>query len=228
TEAAPAGSVELPESDTTIAPPIAYVTTQDPVAAARKPFPWLETLVGVWFLGSVFWFALAAVRTVRFGRLLRGAELAPERLQAAAEAFAHVAPPSDDRGAIAGRDHGVGTVHAWTITRNTPATRTGLTLWMDLMAAYRGSEVLRMKGVINVAGRPVAVESIRHVFHPPVDLAGWPDDDQRTRVVVIAGGIDRKSIEEAFGALFFKPVSKPLDCQAYRRFQDVMNRMRSG
>jgi G3E family GTPase len=85
-----------------------------------------------------------------------------------------------------------------------------------------------LKGIVNVEGRPVAVESVRHVFHPPIELADWPDDDRRTRVVVIASGIDRKSIDEAFDALAFKALAKPLDRQAYRRFQDVMSRMRSG
>ena len=65
----------------------------------------------------------------------------------------------------------------------------------------------------------------RHVFHPPLDLAGWPDDDQRTRVVVIACGIERKSIDQAFDALAFQPLAKPLDRKAYRRFQEIMSRM---
>ena len=149
------------------------------------------------------------------------------RLHAAAGALAPVAPPPDGNDINAGHDHGEAAVQAWTITRSAPATPTGLTLWMDLMAAYRGSEVLRMKGIINVEGRPVTVESVRHVFHPPVELAKWPDDDRRTRVVVIASGIERKSIDEAFDALCFQAVAKPLDRQAYRRFQDVMSRMRS-
>jgi G3E family GTPase len=154
------------------------------------------------------------------------------RFHATAGAFAPVAPPPDCNKMNAGHDHAghdhaEGAVQAWTITRSAPATPTGLTLWMDLMAAYRGSEVLRMKGIINVEGRPVAVESVRHVFHPPVDLAKWPDDDRRTRVVVIASGIEQKRIDEAFDALCFQAVAKPLDRQAYRRFQDVMSRMRS-
>ncbi len=170
-------------------------------------------------------------RIAEFNRLApifesRDGGVDPQRLQAAAGAIAHPPPPGgSDK--TAGHDHADGTVHAWTIARNAPATQTGLTLWMDLMAAYRGSEVLRMKGIINVEGRPVAVESVRHVFHPPVDLADWPDDDRQTRVVVIASGIEQKSIDEAFDALCFQPLAKPLDREAYRRFQDVMSRMQS-
>ncbi len=155
-----------------------------------------------------------------------------QRLCAAAGDYAPAGPPSNGAGGAGEHgsgEHGSGegAVRAWTITRRTPATRTGLTLWMDLMAAYRGSEVLRMKGIVNVEGRPVAVESVRHVFHPPLDLGPWPDDDRRTRVVVIASGIERKSIDEAFDALCFQPLAKPLDRQAYQRFQKIMSRMQS-
>ncbi|NQT15410.1 MAG: hypothetical protein HQ582_21820, partial [Planctomycetes bacterium] len=83
TEAKSPGSAELPES---AAPPAARMIAHEPVEAARKPFPWLASLVGVWLLGSLFWLLLAAVRTVRFGRLLR--EAAPEFLQAAARRLA--------------------------------------------------------------------------------------------------------------------------------------------
>jgi len=81
TEATSGESAELPES---AAAPAARMIAHGPVEAARKPFPWLATLVGGWLLGSFFWFALAGVRTVRFGRLLREAEPASEFLRAAA------------------------------------------------------------------------------------------------------------------------------------------------
>ncbi len=158
----------------------------------------------------------------------RNGAVDPKCLHAATDAFVRAAPPCSDTQTDAGRDHAEGAVSSWTVTRSEPATRTGLALWMDLMAAYRGSEVLRMKGIVNVEGRPVAVESVRHVFHPPVDLADWPDDDRRSRVVVIAAGIDRDRIDETFDALAYRPVAAPLDRDAYRRFQTVMSRMRSG
>jgi beta-lactamase regulating signal transducer with metallopeptidase domain len=50
----------------------------------------LVPLVGcIWLTGSVCWFALAAIRIVRFGRLLRRAEPAPTGWQAEAESLAH-------------------------------------------------------------------------------------------------------------------------------------------
>jgi G3E family GTPase len=118
--------------------------------------------------------------------------------------------------------HGVAT---WTIRTGRPATDAGLALWMDLMAAYRGGQVLRMKGIIDVAGEPVLVESVRHVFHPPVKLADWPGGERGTRVVVIAQGIERAALEKAFEALAFEPLRRPLDPQAYAKFRDVLRNL---
>jgi G3E family GTPase len=118
-------------------------------------------------------------------------------------------------------------VRTWTIRRSRPATETGLALWMDLMAAYRGREVLRMKGIVNVDGKPRLVESIRHVFHPPLAIERWPDDDHDTRVVVIAQNIDRDGLEKSFDALDFEPLERSLDPQAYARFLDLVRGLRS-
>lgn len=57
---------------------------QRPVESVRKPLPWLEALLSVWLLGSLLWFAIAALRVFRFGRLLCQTEPAPEYLQSAA------------------------------------------------------------------------------------------------------------------------------------------------
>jgi G3E family GTPase len=38
----------------------------------------------------------------------------------------------------------------------------------------RGSDLLRVKGIVNVEGRPVVVQGVGHVFHPPVTLDRWP------------------------------------------------------
>lgn len=46
-------------------------------------------------------------------------------------------------------------------------------------------------------GIPVAVHGVHHVFHPPVRLAGWPDEDRRSRIVFITRGVDRAEIEAA-------------------------------
>jgi G3E family GTPase len=62
----------------------------------------------------------------------------------------------------------------------------------------KGEDLLRFKGLINIAERPdtpIVVHGVQHVFHPPRDLTAWPDADRRTRLVFITRGIPRTLIE---------------------------------
>ena len=67
----------------------------------------------------------------------------------------------------------------------------GLRAWLAALASLKGPDLLRVKGIVNVAGRagPVVIHGVQHVFHPPVELARWPDDDRRTRIVFITRNI---------------------------------------
>jgi G3E family GTPase len=60
----------------------------------------------------------------------------------------------------------------------------------------RGSDVLRVKGLLDVGGPgPVLVNGVQHVVYPPEHLARWPDADRRSRLVVIARGVERGAVE---------------------------------
>jgi G3E family GTPase len=41
---------------------------------------------------------------------------------------------------------------------------------------------------------------VHHVFHPPVQLSAWPDDERRSRIVFITSGLDRAEVEETWSA----------------------------
>jgi G3E family GTPase len=62
--------------------------------------------------------------------------------------------------------------------------------------------VLRVKGILNVAGSdaPVAVHGVQHLVHPPVHMAAWPDDDRRSHLVFIVDGLERAAIEGSLKA----------------------------
>ena len=49
---------------------------------------------------------------------------------------------------------------------------------METLIALRGADLLRVKGLLNVAGcrGPVVVQFVQHLAHPPVELAAWPDE----------------------------------------------------
>jgi G3E family GTPase len=63
--------------------------------------------------------------------------------------------------------------------------------------------VLRVKGLLNVGGDgPLLLNGVQHVVHQPEHLAGWPDEDRRSRIVLIGRDLDRPALEaslEAFG-----------------------------
>lgn len=89
----------------------------------------------------------------------------------------------------------VGTFH---IVRERPLPWAAFVNWMEMLATVRGEDLLRVKGIVNVAewpDEPVVIHGVQHVFHPPVRLQKWPDNDHRTRIVFITRGLDRQTIE---------------------------------
>lgn len=84
-----------------------------------------------------------------------------------------------------------------------PVEWSRLAYWLDLLAAHRGEDLLRMKGLINVKGhdRPVVIHAVQHLFHPPAMLDAWPDDNRRSRIVFITRDIDRATIEKTLAAI---------------------------
>ena len=74
---------------------------------------------------------------------------------------------------------------------------------LEVLTALRGPDLLRVKGLVNVVDRngPLVVQGVQHLFHPPIELAGWPSEDRSTRIVFITKGIDRAVVENLFAAI---------------------------
>jgi G3E family GTPase len=69
---------------------------------------------------------------------------------------------------------------------------------LELLSNLRGPDLLRLKGIVNVDGKPVVVQGVQHIFHPPVNLSQWPSEDHQTRLVFITRNIDAKVIRGLF------------------------------
>lgn len=69
--------------------------------------------------------------------------------------------------------------------------------WLGALRVAHADKLLRVKGVLNVAGEagPLVIHGVHDTFHPPVVLAQWPDDDRRSRLVLILRGLDRADAE---------------------------------
>ncbi|MGQ0752276.1 MAG: CobW family GTP-binding protein [Betaproteobacteria bacterium] len=74
---------------------------------------------------------------------------------------------------------------------------------MELLTALRGPDLLRVKGLVSVEGKPgpMVVQGVQHLFHPPLELAGWPGDDHGTRLVFITRGITRETVAQLFSVV---------------------------
>ncbi|MDB5775159.1 MAG: cobalamin synthesis protein/P47K family protein [Herbaspirillum sp.] len=74
--------------------------------------------------------------------------------------------------------------------------------WLTLLLTMKGGDMLRLKGILNLAGRsgPTVIHGVQHIFHPTVELPEWPSADHSTRIVFITRDIERDLIERTFAA----------------------------
>jgi G3E family GTPase len=78
-----------------------------------------------------------------------------------------------------------------------------LDMFLDLLRSVHGPNLLRLKGIVKLAetpDRPVVVHGVQHVFHPAVQLPGWPDGDRSTRIVLITRDLDPAAVRRLFDA----------------------------
>jgi G3E family GTPase len=104
----------------------------------------------------------------------------------------------------AGDHHGAGAhgdIRSFSVIRDEKVTFAGLEVWMGMLGEVRGPDLLRIKGIVNVGGRPIVVQAVQHMFHPLHELPEWPDDDRRSRLVFITRNVAREQIERTLDAL---------------------------
>jgi G3E family GTPase len=75
--------------------------------------------------------------------------------------------------------------------------------WLMAVRATWGDQLLRVKGVLNVAGesQPLVIHGVHRTFHPPTLLARWPGDDRRSRLVFITRDLDRAEVEASWAEM---------------------------
>jgi G3E family GTPase len=120
-------------------------------------------------------------------------------------------------------------LQSFTIWHEAPVLRAGLVLWLDKLAGLKGAKLLRMKGVLNVEGAPVAVHAVQRIVHEPVFLPAWPDAERRSRLVFITRDLAREEIERTLDALGFDLNARRgrlVDPAAYARFVAASRRFR--
>jgi G3E family GTPase len=115
-----------------------------------------------------------------------------------------------------------GRVRTFSLIHDRPIRAPALAFWMNMIASFHGRGLLRVKGLLNVEGDPVAIHVVQTIVHEPIVLRKWPDDDRRSRIVFITRDIESREIAKTLDALSFtEPPASPdlrIDPAAYERF----------
>jgi G3E family GTPase len=82
------------------------------------------------------------------------------------------------------------------LTAETPLNWTSFRAWLHPIRIRRADNLLRVKGMLNIAGetQPIVIQGVHHVFHDPVALKRWPDADRRSRIVFITRDLPRDEL----------------------------------
>ena len=93
-------------------------------------------------------------------------------------------------------------IHSFTLSFEGALDWTAFGIWLTMLLHTHGERVLRVKGILNVAGTeaPVVVNGVQHVVHPPIHLAAWPTADRRSHIVFIVDGLAQDAIERSLAA----------------------------
>jgi G3E family GTPase len=98
--------------------------------------------------------------------------------------------------------HTMNNVRAVSLVSDTPLDWRAFDTWLRGVRIAHSENLLRIKGILDIAGavRPVVIQGVHHVIHPPVELESWPDQDRRSRVVAIVRGLDPGVIQASWNA----------------------------
>jgi G3E family GTPase len=103
------------------------------------------------------------------------------------------------------------TTSAFSVELDSAIDWTVFGVWLTLLLHTYGAQVLRVKGLINVAGSdtPVVIHGVQQMVYPPTHLDRWPDGDRQSRLVFIVRGLDPAAVEASLKAFLnaFKPAA---------------------
>jgi G3E family GTPase len=99
-----------------------------------------------------------------------------------------------------GNGHGHG-VRAVVLELDEAVDWTAFGIWLTMLLHARGSDLYRVKGLLDVGGDgPLLVNGVQHAVHPPVHLDDWPEGERRSRLVVIGRGVDAAELTASLQA----------------------------
>jgi len=94
-------------------------------------------------------------------------------------------------------------VKSFCLTFDEPLDPRKLEFAIELLRSTYGSELLRVKGIINISGQPqpFVIHGVQHVFYPVETLERWPSADHRSRLVFITKDLHEAKVRQVFAPL---------------------------
>jgi G3E family GTPase len=114
-----------------------------------------------------------------------------------------IAPVSAERsGFVAEAEHSDG-IESFVLEFDSPIEWPTFSRAMETLTALRGADLLRIKGLLNIAGcrGPIVIQYVQHLAHPPVELESWPDPSRPSRVVFITRNVPERQVHDLFAAV---------------------------
>jgi G3E family GTPase len=110
-------------------------------------------------------------------------------------------------------------IASFVLTFDGPLDWDGLMEAFGMLTAVAGDGLLRVKGVIDVAGaeRPRVLHAVQHQLYPPAELDRWPvhwdgggeaPGSRRSRIVFVVRRLSREYVSSAFAHFVAAPVSQ--------------------
>jgi G3E family GTPase len=95
--------------------------------------------------------------------------------------------------------HHVDGVQTFSVVVDEPITLTNLELWLGSLLSLRGQDLLRIKGILNVADQsgPIVVHAVQHLLHPISRIQQWPTEDHRSKIVFITRNIPQEALRNS-------------------------------
>jgi G3E family GTPase len=132
----------------------------------------------------------ASVAVTAHGELIR--DVLPATTGARTTAVQPPRPSADGPGHVSD-------IRTLELSSDEPVDWQALSVWLTLLLHRHGTQVLRVKGVLDVRGTgPVALNGVQHVMHAPEHLRGPVPPG--TRLVLIVRGLDTTLLERSYHA----------------------------
>jgi G3E family GTPase len=84
------------------------------------------------------------------------------------------------------------------VTLDKPVSFRSFSLWVAMLTQLSGERILRLKAVVSAHDepRPIAVQAVRHVVYPPLDLPDSRELAGKSHVVLLTQGLSDAELDE--------------------------------